>query len=116
MSARRRTFAIAALGLLVVVAAFLGVFASRPFRSWCCAREWRRWREPGGTHAVVLYRVPEWFGLPGQASDAPGFVQLVDGGNRPQQTAAVDMVQDVSEPEWEPGLVRIKLIAAWPLR
>ena len=37
--------------------------------------------------------------MPGQASDAPGIVRLLDERGAVKQTTRVNMVQDVSEPE-----------------
>jgi hypothetical protein len=113
-TAFRRRLVIATAAFLIAGLA-IGVLSSRKFQGLCCAREWRRYRQPDGDHTIVVYRIPQWFGMPGQASDAPGIVKLVDAHGGIEQTVDIDMVQDVSDPEWSPGRVHIKLIADWPV-
>jgi hypothetical protein len=81
-----------------------------------CDHEWHRYRQPDGDHAIVVYRCTQRFALMGQAGDAPGVVKLVHGQGRVEQTTSVEMVQDVSEPEWSPGHVNVKLIADWTVK
>jgi len=118
MISSRRGLARVIAGVAILALATIGgalVFFSRPFQERCCAREWRRYDQPGGNHAIVVYRIRELFAMPGQSSDAPGIVRLVNGRNEVERTTRVDMVQDVSEPEWSAGHVHIKLIADWPV-
>jgi hypothetical protein len=102
--------------VLVVLA--VALVTSNRFQTLCCAREWRRYPQPAGDYVIVVYRLPRWFGMPGSSSDARGVVRLLR--HRPdreqvEQSTDVDMIQNVSEPEWSPDRVRIKLIADWPL-
>ena len=95
-----------------------GVFTSTRFQTLCCASEWRRYPEPNGDHEIVVYRLPQWFAMPGSSGDARGVVRLVkktNGRAKVQQSTEVEMVQNVSEPEWSADRVTIKLIADWPL-
>ncbi len=61
-------------------------------------------------------RKPQWPALmPGQAGDAQGMVRLYDRHGRLLQETQVDMVQLVDQVDWTESMVRIKLIAEWPL-
>jgi hypothetical protein len=110
-----RTKLAVALAVVAAVVVAASVLTSRRLLSYCCAHEWRRYRQPNGAHQIVVYRIPDPFAMPGQAGDAPGVVKLVDGRGHVLENLDVEMVQNVSEPEWTPGRVRIKLLADWPV-
>jgi hypothetical protein len=105
-------------GVVVLAGLACVVFSSARFQTLCCASEWRRYVEPNGNYEIVVYRLPQWFALPGSSGDARGVVRLVkkiQGRAKVEQSTEVEMIQTVSEPEWSPDRVVIKLIADWPL-
>jgi hypothetical protein len=53
--------------------------------------------------------------MPGQASDAPGRVQLYDRHGKLLRETKVEMVQLVDHVDWTEKKVRIKLVAEWDL-
>lgn len=53
--------------------------------------------------------------MPGQSSDSPGEVQLLNNEGKILQKVKVEMVQLVEQVEWRESSVSIKLIADWPL-
>lgn len=77
---------------------------------------YREFPSPDGRFKIVVRRKKIWpASMPGQASDAPGMVQLVAADGRVLQETKVDAVQQVEQVEWEPRRVRIKLVAEWDL-
>ena len=98
--------------LFVAVVGFV-VATSRPFQAFCCAKEWRRYPQPNGPHAIVVYRLPQWFALPGSGSDAPAVVRLETGNGEVLESTEVELLLSVGVPEWRNGRVEIKLIADW---
>ena len=65
------------------------------------AEAYRSDNSPDGRFRVVVYRLPMPVAMPGQSSDAPGFVRLYDQkrGRTPKQSS-VRMVQLVDQLEW----------------
>ena len=71
---------------------------------------------PDGNYTVVVRRRSVWPSLmPGQASDAPGKVQLYDRNRKLLRETNVEMVQLVESVNWSQKKVTIKLIADWDL-
>jgi hypothetical protein len=89
----------------------LAVIAERHFD----LREVRRFTSPDGRHALVVYRRPLVFAPPGQASDAPGVIILETAAGEELRRQNVEMIQLVSQPEWTPDRVEMKLLLDWPL-
>ena len=80
------------------------------------AAEFRSYLSPDGRFKMVVYRLPMPMAMPGQSSDAPGFVRLYDQrSGRILQQKDVDMVQNVDQFEWSPTNLYIKLFADWRL-
>lgn len=76
-------------------------------------REYRRYDSPDKRHALVVYREQQIFAVPGQASDAPGYVVLIGSNGRELQRQPVDMVQLVTAPVWKSESVSVKLLLDW---
>lgn len=95
------------MGLLAIVAAFF-VTTSGP-------KEWAHYQQPRGSLRVVVYRLPLSFAVPGSSGDAPARVQLENASGSVLQRADVGSLQVVTEPEWERGRVRMKLVFDWQL-
>ena len=53
--------------------------------------------------------------MPGSTGDAPGYIQLYNKQHQLLQQQEVEMVQLVSDIEWQPKQVSIKFIADWDL-
>lgn len=71
---------------------------------------------PGGGYSIVVYRFESRLPMmPGQSSDSPGEVQLLNNEGKILQKVKVEMVQLVEQVEWRESSVSIKLIADWPL-
>ena len=80
--------------------------------------EYSRFKSPDGKYEIVVYGIPTFIPtMPGNAGDAPGFVQLVDQKGNVLNEANVDMVQ-IIEPAaliWGKKVVHIISIADWEL-
>jgi hypothetical protein len=70
---------------------------------------------PDGRYRLVVYRTPTLFSAPGQGSDAPGHVVLLDDQGRELKTVPIDMVQLATRPEWSKDRVSVKLVLDWDL-
>jgi len=71
---------------------------------------------PDGRYRVVVYRRPPLSGsMPGQASDAPGRVVLLDASGRELNQTSVEMVQLVEDVQWGDRTVAAKLLFDWKL-
>jgi hypothetical protein len=71
---------------------------------------------PSGHFQVVVYQSGfRFFALPGQGSDAPGHVKLLDGSGHELQSAKIDMVQMVDHVEWRAHSVWVMPGLVWPL-
>ena len=79
------------------------------------AEEHLRYASPDSAFVLVVYRYPRLYAMPGQGSDAPGFVELQDREGRRYQRRKVEMVQLVETPEWTASRVRVKLLLDWEL-
>lgn len=80
------------------------------------AEEYRSYLSPDGRFKMVIYRIPMETAMPGQASDAPGFVRLYDQRTgRILQQKDVEMVQMINQFEWSSTNLYIKLFADWRL-
>ena len=77
------------------------------------SREYRRYDSPDKRNALIVYRKQQIFAMPGQASDAPGYVVLVGPRGRELKRQAVDMVQNVTAPVWTTETVSVKLLLDW---
>ena len=105
---------------LKVVLMVLGVstFIVFGLRYWyrASAAEYRSYLSPDGRFKMVVYRLPMLVAMPGQSSDAPGFVRLYDQrSGRILQQKDVEMVQNIDQFEWSPTNLYIKLFADWSL-
>jgi hypothetical protein len=105
---------------VMVVVGVLGVGAITAFglRVWyrTSAEEYRSYMSPDGRFKMVVYRLPMFVAMPGQSSDASGFVRLYDlkSGHILQQKN-VEMVQNIDRFEWSPTNLYIDLFADWSL-
>ena len=79
------------------------------------AEEYARYPSPDSAFALVVYRQPALFAMPGQGSDAPGYVVLTDRQGRTLRRAEVAMVQLVEPPRWTASRVEVKLLLDWEL-
>lgn len=73
-------------------------------------------QNPEKTYRLEIYSYPMLLAMPGQGSDASGFVylrRLSDGVVI--QSCDVEMIQQATQPRWTSSTVEIKLIAEWPL-
>jgi hypothetical protein len=106
-------FALWAVTLLIVMAALVaGIRSHRRAR----ASEYRSYASPDGRFRFVVYRISSTFAMPGQSSDAPGFVRLYDlRSGRILQEKDVEMVQLIDQFEWSSTNLYIKLFADWKL-
>ena len=105
---------------LKVVLVVLGVSALMGFsvHAWyrASAEEYRSYFSPDGRFKMTVYRFPMLAAMPGQSSDAPGFVRLYDQrSGRLLQQKDVEMVQNIDQFEWSPTNLHIKLFADWSL-
>lgn len=68
---------------------------------------------PEGTDSLSVCRRPMLIAMPGQSSDAPGWLVMRD--KRAYITGIIDlsMVQNASEPEWSADRVDMKLTASF---
>ncbi len=80
------------------------------------AEEYRSYVSPDRRFKMVIYRIPMDTAMPGQSSDAPGFVCLYDQRTgRMLQQKNVEMVQMIDQFEWSSTNLHIKLFADWRL-
>ncbi|MFZ4702270.1 MAG: hypothetical protein ACOYMG_19685 [Candidatus Methylumidiphilus sp.] len=78
--------------------------------------EYASFIRPDGHYRVVVMRKKMWTAfMPGQASDAPGIVQLYDQRGVLLHEANIPMVQIVDHVDWEEKKLSIKLVADWEL-
>jgi len=77
---------------------------------------WARYAQPSGALAVVIYRLPLRFAIPGSSGDAPARIQLEDSAGKVLKSTDVPSLQIVTEPEWEKDRVQMKLVFDWQLR
>lgn len=68
---------------------------------------------PEGTDSLAVCRRPTLIAMPGQASDAPGWIVLRDGRAFITGITELAMVQNASEPEWSATRVEMKLAAVF---
>ena len=97
-----------------VLIVFSCQFALKRFLSY----EYNRFKSPDGKYEIVVYGIPTFIPtMPGNAGDAPGFVQLVDQKGNVLNEADVDKVQDVESftTIWEKKSVSVGLVAEWEL-
>lgn len=75
------------------------------------------YNRPDGEFSILVFRKKFLLAtMPGQASDAPGEITLINNrSHKVLQSTHVEMVQLVEEPEWSDNHVTIRLIADWPL-
>lgn len=100
--------------LTIAAAVCLAILAVFGTSQWLGgAEEYARFPSPDRRHALVVYRQPQLFAMPGQASDAPGRVVLLDARGNVLNERAVDMVQLVSPPVWSETRVTVKLLLEW---
>ena len=68
---------------------------------------------PEGTDSLAVCRRPMLIAMPGQGSDAPGWIVLRDERAFITGITDMSMVQNASEPEWSPQRVDMKLTASF---
>ena len=101
---------------VLITLAVLAVFAGGLAWQLLPGRQVSRvWVSPDGAHTLTLYRHPRLYAMPGQGSDAPGTLVLTDDTGRIVNRTRIDMVQNASDPVWQDGRVRMKLIFDWEL-
>ena len=77
---------------------------------------YRMFVSPDGRYRVEVWRFPQDFAMPGQASDAPGAVRLVEvTTGKLLAEVPLDMVQLAEDVDWSNGHAAIKLVADWDL-
>ena len=106
---RRRFLVILAVPLAVICAA--GGLAAAWYYGG--TTEYARFASPDGRHELIVFRHPRLYAMPGQGSDAPGTVVLVDAAGRELERTSIAMVQLISEPVWSARRVRMKLLLDW---
>ncbi|MCP5081271.1 MAG: hypothetical protein GY948_06190 [Alphaproteobacteria bacterium] len=101
------------LGLIVALVCAGALLAA----SWYYGgtTEYARFKSPDGRHEVVVYRHPMLFAMPGQGSDAPGTIVLLNQAGRELKRTSVGMVQLISDPRWDEDTVGMKLLFKWKL-
>ncbi|NNF80558.1 MAG: hypothetical protein HKN05_21245 [Rhizobiales bacterium] len=101
------------LGLMVALVCAGALLAA----SWYYGgtTEYARFKSPNGRHEVVVYRHPMLFAMPGQGSDAPGTIVLLNREGRELKRTSVGMVQLISDPRWGDETVGMKLLFQWKL-
>jgi hypothetical protein len=80
--------------------------------------EYSRFKSPDGKYEIVVYGIPTFIPtMPGNAGDAPGFVQLVDQKGNVLNEADISMVQkvEISDIFWKKKSVNIKPTGEWDL-
>lgn len=79
--------------------------------------EYRSVSSPNGEYRMIIYRYPERVPLmPGQGSDARGFVRLYDRAGRKLNERRVEMVSIADHVEWFPNDVIIPGLLDWKLK
>lgn len=98
---------------LMIAAVFLGglalMMAFRP-------EHYRTYESPDERYRLVVYRTPTIFAAPGQGSDAPGRIDLIDSEGRELNSMPIDTVQLAMQPEWTKDQVSVKLVLDWDLK
>ena len=106
-SPKLKWFAVVIAITLAALAAFVGA-APEP-------KVWARYPEPSGALAVVIYKLPLRFAMPGSAGDASANIQLEGAKGGIFERTKVESLQLVTEPEWENDRVHMKLVFDWQL-
>ena len=71
---------------------------------------------PAGEFEVLLCRIPRFFAFPGQGSDAPGKLALVDTRTGTiLERQSLEMVQMMESPSWSRLRVTMGVSVDWPL-
>ena len=84
--------------------------------AWQTPEHHASFSRPDGKFTIEVLRKPSWRAtLPGQGSDSPGEVQLLDAQRRVLQRADLPMVQLVDRVVWGDKRVSIPLVADWAL-
>lgn len=99
-------------GLLALAAAGLILLST-----WSAElARYRQFVSPDGRYQLVVLREKPLLAMrPGQSSDAPGRVRLLDAEGRLLREASVEMVQVIDEAQWSNDRVVVPLILDWPL-
>lgn len=79
------------------------------------AEQYHTEHSPDGRFSVVVYRIPMLWAMPGSASDAPGYIRLLDSTGHTLQQADVEMVQNAGPIEWSSNRVYVASVGEWPL-
>jgi len=80
------------------------------------AEEVASYPSPRGDCRIVVYRTPGLLAMPGQASDAPGRIDLVDNAGKVLKSLEIEMVQLASTPIWTEASVSMKLLFDWKMK
>ncbi len=105
--------------LLIGVAAITAAIATSLFSIFHCyagGEVYRQFHSPNNDWRVVVYRCRSLFAMPGQSSDAPGRVVLIDKEGNIVRQQPIEMVQLATPPVWETERVVMKLQFDWPLQ
>ncbi len=105
---------------LVLLLALALTAALWPEGRLACADPDAREISPDHAWTLTLCRRPMWFAMPGNSGGAPGWIVLRDAQGAIRGVVDLSMVQDYraaagSPTEWEPGRVRVQLVAELPL-
>ncbi|MBS0638775.1 MAG: hypothetical protein JSS43_02815 [Proteobacteria bacterium] len=78
---------------------------------------YRTFERPDGAYRLVVLRRQLPFAMPGQASDAPGIVRLLDRKGKVLRQTEVEMVQFVNDNTvtWSRRSVHVTLVVDWSL-
>jgi len=104
------------IGAVILASLVLAGTLFAPTLRRAAASEYRTSQSPDGKYKIVVYRLTDFsFRMPGQSSDAPGYVRLYDRIGRVLAQTDVEMVQLADRISWEKNKVSIWLVAEWNL-
>ena len=109
MTSRRKRFAYFVAAAAVTTSATLLVSHSTN------PSPYTRYQHPTQPLAIVIYRQPILFALPGSSSDAPARIALENSLGDILESTQVESLLVVSEPEWSETRVEMKLVFDWKL-
>lgn len=100
------------ISLMAAPVILYGAFA---LARYLLTEEYTRYASPEGRFHIVVYRQPMFSVMPGQGSDAPGYVELIGANGRVWERQDIEMVQLSSAPHWSDKRVSMKLQFDWQL-
>lgn len=78
--------------------------------------KYANFKSPDEHYSISVYRLPLLFAAIGGGSDVPGLAVLTNRIGFPLRVCMVDMVQNVSPPEWNGDEVSMKFVFDWDLK